>query len=187
VGHIDFPELYPYNPEKARALLKEAGYDERNPLEYTILLNSFNVMFAAPIKTQLEKLGVVKVTVEVPDHPIFVKRFVNAELDQGVSQSYPFLEAGERFRLFETRARGGLDLANAQDTKLEALVDEFYQAADPQVRAQRAEAVLRYSAENALLLGLSSIPFFDALRHDVKGFRFRRHLKVDFETVWLDR
>jgi ABC-type transport system substrate-binding protein len=31
-GYIDFGELYPYNPGKARALLKEAGYDEPNPL-----------------------------------------------------------------------------------------------------------------------------------------------------------
>lgn len=186
-GHLDFPEIYPYNPEKARALLKEAGYDERNPLEYTLLLNPFNPMFAAPIKTQLEKLGVVKVTIEVPDHPIFLKRILNHELEQGVTQSYPFLEAGERMRLFETKARGGLDFANAQNPKADALVDEFYRATDPQTREQRAEAVLRYSAQNALLLGLSTIPFFDAVRHDVKGFRFRRHLKVDFATVWLDR
>jgi ABC-type transport system substrate-binding protein len=186
-GHLDFPERYPYNPEKARALLKEAGYDERNPLQYTILLNPFNIIFAAPLKTQLERLGVVKVTIEVPDHPTFLKRILNHELDQGVTQSYPFLEAGERFRLFETKARGGLDWANAQDAKADTLVDEFYRATDAKLREQRAEAVLRYSAENALLLGLSTIPFFDAVRDDVKDFRFRRHLKVDFETVWLNR
>lgn len=168
-------------------MLKEAGYDERNPLQYTILLNPFNMMFAAPLKTLLAKLGVVKVTVAVPDHPIFLKRVLNHELDQGVTQSYPCLEAGERFRLFETKARGGLDWANAQDAKADALVDEFYRATDSKVREQRADVVLRYSAENAYLMDLSTIPFFDAVRDDVKGFRFRRHLKVDFETVWLDR
>jgi hypothetical protein len=107
LGHLDFPELYPYNPEKAKALLKAAGYDERNPLQYTILLNPFNSTFAAPLKTQLEKLGVVKVTVEVVDHPIFLKRLRTHELDQGVTQSYPFLEAAERFRQFESDAKGG--------------------------------------------------------------------------------
>jgi ABC-type transport system substrate-binding protein len=28
-GHLDFPEIYPYNPEKAKALLKEAGRQMR--------------------------------------------------------------------------------------------------------------------------------------------------------------
>jgi peptide/nickel transport system substrate-binding protein len=33
-GHLDFAEQFPYDPGKARALLKEAGYDEKNPLRY---------------------------------------------------------------------------------------------------------------------------------------------------------
>jgi peptide/nickel transport system substrate-binding protein len=35
-GHIDFGEQFPYDPEKARALLKEAGLDQQNPLRYAI-------------------------------------------------------------------------------------------------------------------------------------------------------
>jgi peptide/nickel transport system substrate-binding protein len=31
-GHIDFGEQFPYDPEKARALLKEAGLGQQNPL-----------------------------------------------------------------------------------------------------------------------------------------------------------
>ncbi|MBI3325090.1 MAG: ABC transporter substrate-binding protein, partial [Nitrospinae bacterium] len=37
--HIDFEEEFPYNPEKAKTLLKEAGFDEKNPLKYTIMTN----------------------------------------------------------------------------------------------------------------------------------------------------
>jgi len=32
LGHKDFLELYPYSPEKAKAGLKEAGFDERSHL-----------------------------------------------------------------------------------------------------------------------------------------------------------
>src|SRR5262249_35996315 len=34
--HIDFPERFAYDPDKAKALLKEAGFDEKNPLRYTL-------------------------------------------------------------------------------------------------------------------------------------------------------
>jgi hypothetical protein len=36
-GHIDFWEQFPYDPDKAKALLKEAGDGERNPLRYSIM------------------------------------------------------------------------------------------------------------------------------------------------------
>jgi ABC-type transport system substrate-binding protein len=31
-GRIDFGEQFPYDPKKAKALLKEAGFDQKNPL-----------------------------------------------------------------------------------------------------------------------------------------------------------
>ena len=36
-GHIDFGEQFPYDPEKAIAPLKDAGFDQKNPLRYAII------------------------------------------------------------------------------------------------------------------------------------------------------
>ncbi|HEX9871645.1 MAG TPA: ABC transporter substrate-binding protein, partial [Candidatus Tectomicrobia bacterium] len=59
--HIDFDEQFPYNPEKAKALLKEVGFDEKNPLKYTIMTHSAEPSLptvATIIKTQMAMIGV---------------------------------------------------------------------------------------------------------------------------------
>ena len=75
-GHIDFGDRFPYNPEKAKALLQEAGYDAQNPLRYTLMTHGAEAALpnaATIMKAQYAKLG-VEVTVEIIDRPIFLQR-----------------------------------------------------------------------------------------------------------------
>jgi Bacterial extracellular solute-binding proteins, family 5 Middle len=65
-GMIDFGEQFPYDPEKAKALLKEAGFDRKNPLRYAIMTHGAEAALptiATITKTQYAKLG-VEVTVD---------------------------------------------------------------------------------------------------------------------------
>ena len=43
---IDLHEMYPYNPEKAKQLLQELGYDEKHPLRFTILVGNQDATLA---------------------------------------------------------------------------------------------------------------------------------------------
>ena len=43
---IDLNEMYPYKPEEAKRLLKELGYDEKNPLRFTILISNQDATMA---------------------------------------------------------------------------------------------------------------------------------------------
>jgi len=77
--HIDFGEEFPYNPEKAKALLREAGFDTNNPLRYRIMTYGADPSLptvATIIKTQMAQLG-VEATVEVLDRPIFLRRLTS--------------------------------------------------------------------------------------------------------------
>jgi ABC-type transport system substrate-binding protein len=69
---IDFGEQFPYDPEKAKALLNEIGFDQKEPLRYAITTQGVEAAFptiATIMKTQYAKLG-VEVPVDVIDRSI---------------------------------------------------------------------------------------------------------------------
>ena len=58
---IDLNEMYPYKPEEAKRLLKELGFDEKNPLRFTILVSNQDATLAdiaTLVKNQMAKIGV---------------------------------------------------------------------------------------------------------------------------------
>lgn len=71
--------MYPYNPDKAKALVKEAGYDANNPVGFELILNNDPPFFADAatlLKSQMEKIG-VKVNLVMMDKPAWLDRFLN--------------------------------------------------------------------------------------------------------------
>jgi ABC-type transport system substrate-binding protein len=43
---LDLNEMYPYRPDEAKRLLKELGYDEKNPLKFSILIGNQDATMA---------------------------------------------------------------------------------------------------------------------------------------------
>jgi ABC-type transport system substrate-binding protein len=58
---VNVNDMCPYDPEKAVALLKEAGYGPNHPLTFELMTNTeksvFNII-GAVIKDQMSRLGV---------------------------------------------------------------------------------------------------------------------------------
>jgi ABC-type transport system substrate-binding protein len=188
-GHEDILEMYPYNPQKAKALLKEAGFTENNPLEYTIMTHGAypplpNV--ATIMKTQLEALGMVKVKVEVIDRPIVLKRLREHDLDQVVNMALPFIDVNARSYLLEA-GPGSLNQANHTDMHVDAVFDTWRRTVDAQKQNDIGRELQRYLAENILMPAVTTRPTIQASRDTVQGYVYLRGMKVNFETTWLTK
>ena len=188
LGHKDFLEMYPHRPETAKALLKEAGFDERNPLKYTLMTHAANPVLptiATIIKTQLAGSG-VQVNVEVLDRPVFLKRIREHDLDQVLTIGSHFVDPYARAYLMETTA-GSLNIPNHSDTHVDVLIDKLRRAADREEFLRVSHELQAYDAERLIYPSVAGDPFVQAARDYVRGYVFMRGLKVSFETTWLDR
>jgi len=187
-GHIDFEEQFPYDPNKAKALLKEAGYDAKNPLRYTLMTHSAEAALptiATIMKTHYAKLG-VDVTVEVLDRPIFLRRWQrDRDWDQILSVSSAAFDSYQLSRVLDTRA--GNNTLNHQDKEVDALIDRMKAAPTDDALVQAGQEFQRYVTGIMLTCGIASLPFLQAARTDVKGYTYLHGYKVRFEPVWLDR
>jgi ABC-type transport system substrate-binding protein len=186
--HIDFGEQFPYNPEKAQALLKEAGYDDKNPLRYTIMTHAAEAALptiATIMKTQYAKLG-VDATVEVIDRPIFLRRLVtDRDWDQLLNFSGAQLDTYSSTRLIDTRS--GNNTGNHQDKHVDALIDRLREAATEGAYLQAGHNLQRYVTEQMLYQSVTTLPFLQAARTYVKGYENLHGFKIRFETTWLEK
>jgi peptide/nickel transport system substrate-binding protein len=187
-GHIDFEEQFPYDPNKAKALLKEAGYDEKTPLRYTLMTHSAEAALptiTTIMKTQYAKLG-VDVTVEVLDRPIFLRRWQrDRDWDQILSISGAAFDSYQLSRVLDTRA--GNNTLNHDDRQVDALIDRMKEAPTEAALLQAGYDFQRYVTGSMLTCGLASLPFLQAARSDVQGYVHLHGYKVGFATTWLDR
>jgi ABC-type transport system substrate-binding protein len=189
--HIDFGEEFPYDPEKAKALLKAAGFDEHNPLKYTIITHGAEPSLptiATIIKTQLARIG-VQVLVEVLDRPIFLKKLTSAnpadrDWDQMINFTGSSVDAYTRSFLLDSR---GTNQVNHQDAKLDALWDQLKRAPTPEEFSRLSQEVQRYVVRRMIQMSATTLPFIQAARDYVKGYVYERGIKIRFETTWLDK
>jgi len=186
--HVDFPELYPYSPEKARALLKEAGFDGKNPLRYTIMTHGAEPALptiATIIKTQLAKIG-VDVTVELVDRPIFLRRLTTTkEYDQVVNFSSHIVDPFGRSFVMDSRQ--GANVANHKDPQVDAILDQLALAPTAEEFSRLGRQLQEYLYTHMIYMSATSLPSLQAARDDVQGYIYERGFKVRFETTWLDK
>src|SRR5262249_32273439 len=145
---INLNEMYPYKPEEAKRLLKELGYDEKNPLKFNILVGNQDATLAdlaTLVKNQMAKIG-VEAKVTLVDQTTWIDRFtVKHDFEMGVSNFGSLLDINMRSVSFFHGAQS--DYAGINDPTLEALVLQWRRTLEPAGRKQISADIQRQLAE----------------------------------------
>jgi peptide/nickel transport system substrate-binding protein len=186
--HLDFGEQFPYDPDKAKALLKDAGYDAQHPLRYTIMTHGAEAALptiATILKTQLANIGVA-VTVEIIDRPIYLRRLTtDRDWDQSVGLASAAWDPYTISWVMDSRA--GVNVTNHADPHMDVLIDHMKEAATEETFRQAGYNFQRYVAEHMMITSIASVPFLQAARTAVKGYEHLHGFKIRFETTWLEK
>lgn len=185
---IDLNERYPYKPEEAKRLLKELGYDAKNPLQFTILVGNHDSTLAdlaTLVKSQLAKIG-VQTKIQLMDLTAVVDRFlVKHDFDMYVSGFADLLDINMRSVSF---VKGGQsNYLGIDDAQLEELVQQWRRSLDAETRKAISADMQRLLADKMYWTNLTGYPFFQAHTAKVKDFRFYGQAYFFLETVWLEK
>jgi ABC-type transport system substrate-binding protein len=178
--------LYPYDPEKAKALLAEAGHANGLSIEMGGYTDQDSVQRQEILIEQLRKAG-------------FTVRFVNASIAEASAAFFgPEKKGAALLSAWTGRPDPSLtySLMYSKDAyynggrgdvpaELTAAIKESRSSEDTQVRRAAFATVQRLVMENAFVAPLAFQFELDAMNPKVKGFKPNLLGKPKYDDVWL--
>src|SRR5437867_171920 len=185
---IDLNEMYPYKPDESKRLLKELGYDEKNPLRFSILVNNGDATLAdiaTLIKNQMAKIG-VEAKINLVDTTAATERvLVKHDFEMNVSTFGTLADINQRSVSFFKGHQS--DYLGMDDPKLEEMVHQWRRAIEPEKRQAISADIQRLLADQLYWVNATSYPFYQAYRNNVKGYPFYNRAYLFLEKTWLDK
>jgi peptide/nickel transport system substrate-binding protein len=170
---FDGAEPVPYDPEKAKALLAEAGYP-----------NGFEIGMACPdagypkinevcqaISEQLNAIG-VKNELELQEANAYWDREAKKELPPLFVDSWS-VTIGEAWPRLSGALNKGETYANWYDPKLDEMINQVVVTVDTEKRAALYREIQKYMRENPPFVYLYYPEAFEAVRTRVQGYKPR--------------
>lgn len=131
------PDSFAYNENvkpisqdinKAKALLKEAGYDEKNLFTFEIVTNTGNdtrINAAQILQYQLEKVG-VKMSIKVMEWQAFLNTVVHPKKFEAILLGWSLALMPDAFPLWHSSSSklGGFNLVSYENEKVDKLIEQ---------------------------------------------------------------
>jgi len=185
---IDLNEMYPYRPDESKRLLKELGYDEKNPLRFTILVNNGDATLAdiaALVKNQMAKIG-VEAKINLVDTTAATERvLVKHDFEMNVSTFGTMVDINQRSVSFFKGQQS--DYMGMDDPKLEEMIRQWRRAIEPEKRQAISADIQRLLADQLYWVNTTGYPFYQAYRNNVKDDPFYNRAYLFLESTWLEK
>jgi peptide/nickel transport system substrate-binding protein len=192
-----YDDMYPYDPERAIALLEEAGWTEINRDGYRVkdgvVLTINHATFAgyvaeAPseiVQAQLRDIGVkMDITVIGSGYNDFVTA-IDSPYNSALVATYSPDPGLILHRTFLSTNKGVSSWSFFGTPELDALLQAGLETADEATRAQIYDEVQRILQENAVVVPLYANVNVFGLNQRVEGFRFNAYGHPEMLGVWL--
>jgi ABC-type transport system substrate-binding protein len=187
---INLNEMYPYRPDEAKRLLKELGFDEKNPLRFSILISNQDATMsdvAALIKSQMAKIGVEAKVLLLDDTARIDRVLVKHDFDMYVGSFGTLRDINQRSVSFFKGHQS--DYVGIDDPKLEEMVRQWRRTLEEAERRKISADIQRLLAEQLYWVNVTGYPFFQAYRDPVKDYPFYNGHNglVFFGATWLEK
>lgn len=171
---------YEYNPEKAKALLAEAGYPDGLESEFLMFAGSPDDIIATLLKEQWADVG-IKLNLKVVDSAL-----INSLLNEGnyysgylTARVQPMDAGFIMWKLFHSSNHGASNRSYIKDKELDAILDEIMVTFDKTKRDELAIKAQEMVNELACVISICHKRNLNGLRSNVRGYEasgYRRPL-----------
>jgi peptide/nickel transport system substrate-binding protein len=188
-------EMYPYDPEKARALLDEAGWTtgsgdfrekDGEKLTLIMIVNQGWDPYIIPVQAMMRDVG-IDMQIQTLSSAARVEANAQGEgnlAPLGVDSSDPgVLEVTFHSRSIEE----GWAWSRFRDEELDSLLDSASSELDAEARLETYSRIQHIIMENALIIPLVENTYFHALTPNVHGVEWDVDGFPWFHSIWLDQ
>lgn len=185
-GYADnFGDVIQYDPEKAKELLQEAGYDEANPLTVRYVTLGDSPMVQATTSALQAMLRNIGVDVQVEERPSSDFSKVTAERDfdlfmSGFSSSDPFGVAyfGQIYG-----SDSELNKSGTGSPEMDQKIEELQQISDPQEQIDRANELEKEALQEFGIMPYANGPEIVAAKKGLANFGANSFAVLPIENV----
>jgi peptide/nickel transport system substrate-binding protein len=186
---VDEPTtLYPYDPAKAKTLLKEAGYENGFEVSVFSLAGNQDENTNATAMQQMFAAVGVKLKIEQIEMASRLARWKAGDFQmRGMYWTDDLADPSEATSYYVYSGTNGALHSGWADAKADALFNASQQELDPEKRADEYKELQHIYNGNAPLIYLYEVPYTVAFRKQVKGFVQLPLGNNIFEGVYVDK